>query len=42
MANEEYLTPPLIKKRLFEYAPNSIENFELKKNGTKNHVLLLL
>lgn len=38
MANEKYWTPPLMKKHLFEYAPDLVENFELKKNGTKNHV----
>ena len=42
MANEEYSTPPLIKKRLFEYAPDSEEKFELKNNETKNHVLVVV
>ena len=42
MTNEEYLTPLLMKKGLFEYALDSIENFELKKNGTNNRVFLLL
>ena len=41
MANEEYSTPPLMKKRLFEYAPDSEEKFELKNNETKNHVLVV-
>ena len=42
MANEEYSTPPLMKKRLFEYAPDSEEKFELKNNETKNHVLVVV
>ena len=40
MANKEYSTPPLMKKRLFEYALDSEEKFELKNNETKNHVLV--
>ena len=27
-----------MKKHLFEYALDLVENFELKKNSTKNHV----
>ena len=42
MANEEYTTSLQMKKRLFEYASDLVENFELKKNGTKNHVPIVV
>ena len=42
MANEEYSTSLQMKKRLFEYASDLVENFELKKNGTKNHVPIVV
>ena len=31
-----------MKKRLFQYASDLVENFELKKNGTKNHVPIVV
>lgn len=30
----------MMKNRLFEYAPDLEEKFELKNNGAKNHVLV--
>lgn len=36
--SEEYSTSPSMEKRLFEYTPDLEENFELKKNETKNYV----
>lgn len=38
MASEEYSTPPLVKKRVFNYAPDSEEEVELKQNESKNHI----
>ena len=38
MASEKFSTPPLTKKRAFDYAPDSEEEVELKKNESKNRI----